>query len=178
MKTKNQNAEHLSELDGLAMNYSKSREKLGEIQTNYEAEVRAIQRRYRISIRNQLIKAVNIQQELKGCIEKHKATFEKPRTRTMHGIKIGYRKQKGKMKWDNPDKVVGRIEKLFPQKADLLIDTKKVPSKQALELLDAKDLKKLGVSVVADTDEVVIKDAATELDKLIEQLLETQEEES
>lgn len=97
--------------------------------------------------------------------------FQKPRTRIFDDIKVGLRKQKGRMDWEDADLVVARIKKHFPEQADILIRTKEEPNKEALLSLSAGDLKKLGISVVADCDAVEIKDTASEIDKLVDALL-------
>jgi hypothetical protein len=68
--------------------------------------------------------------------------------------------------------VVTLIEKSFPKaQADLLIKTTKKPIKKALEDLDVGALKRIGCRVVETGDEIVIKPADSEVDKIVTALL-------
>jgi hypothetical protein len=108
---------------------------------------------------------------LREAIERHKVLFERPRTQIFHGIKVGYRKMKGEITWDDDGQVVKLIRKHCPDQFDVLVKTVETPSKEALALLPAELLKKLGVSVENDADEIFIKCTDSEIDKAVNALL-------
>lgn len=108
---------------------------------------------------------------LTTAIEAGPELFVRPRTLVLHGIKVGWQKGRGKLEWDDTQGVVDRIRALLPDQADVLIIIEEKPAKKALELLPAVDLKKLGVRLIESGDEVVIKPADNDVDKLVTALL-------
>jgi hypothetical protein len=93
--------------------------------------------------------------------------FSRPRTIVLHGVKIGLRKGKGGIEWDDEEQVLRLIKKLLPEQAPVLIRTTEQPVKHALAELPASDLRRLGVTVEETGDVPVIQFADTEADKLI-----------
>lgn len=104
-------------------------------------------------------------------VNKNRGLFSTPKTRVFADIKVGLRKQKGKLTFEDAEQVVKLIRKHFPEQFDVLVKTEEVPQKDALSKLKVEELKKLGVSVGSDTDAVEIKDQATDLEKLVDALL-------
>ena len=68
------------------------------------------------------------------------------------------------------------IKKHFPELIEGLIRVKETPIKNALVEMAAVDLKKLGVSVENDTDEVFIKATDSEIDKIVDGILKAETE--
>ncbi len=143
---------------------------------NLEAKILREKRECLPAIRLLAEKAAQAQKELYLAIEGHPEEFVKPRTRLLHGIKFGYQKRKGEVTWEDEIRVVYLIKKNFPELVDGLIRTKETPNKSALADMAATDLKKLGVSVENDTDEVVIKATDSEIDRIVEAILKTETE--
>jgi hypothetical protein len=140
--------------------------------TDLDTEVRAIKRRRINGIRVASAAALDARAELKIALEENKVEFEKPRTRTFHGIKVGFRKLIGKITWEDGEQVVKLIKKHFADRVEILVKTTETPVKGALEQLSVVDLKKVGCSVGEDTDEAVITSVDTEITKLVDALLE------
>jgi hypothetical protein len=134
-------------------------------------EIDALKRKHMKSIVTAVAAANEARAELKSAIEENKAEFEKPKTRTFFGIKVGYRKLVGTLSWSDSEKVVELIEKHFPDQAEVLIKTEKSPLKKPLEQLPGADLKRLGITVGEDSDEVVIKATGSDIEKAVEALL-------
>ena len=116
-------------------------------------------------------RASEAEARLFALIEENPDCFVKPKTLTMSGVKLGYQKGKGSVDFDDAAAVVARIKKHFPDQADVLIQTKETPVKNALTQLTAAELKKLGVNVVEAGDQIVIKTADSEIDKVVDALL-------
>lgn len=93
---------------------------------------------------------------LEALIARYPALFVKPKTRTLHGVKAGYRKGTGKLVWDDDDRVVAAIRARLPERASQLIRTTHAPDRAALEALAAKTLKSLGVTITDADDKVVV----------------------
>lgn len=139
-------------------------------------EITEAKRRHLSRIKHQVGVAKAAREALQQGIEAHPELFVKPRTVTLHGIRVGYMKQKGKIEFDDAGQVVKLIRKHFPERFDVLVKTSETPAKEALEQLSAADLKRLGVSVSEDTDAVLIKDTAGDVDKIVAALLKEDEE--
>jgi len=166
----------LGDIESLTKDFSGVRETLKERVEKLNDEIEGLKRKYLPGIKKAADATVEKQALLKAAIEESPALFEKPKTLVLYGIKVGLRKQKGEVKWEDGDKVVKLIKKHFPVEAEILIQTKEKPSKNGLLGLAGSDLKKLGVTVTNDTDEVVIKSTDSEIDKLVSALLKDDEE--
>lgn len=166
----------LAHIEQLVEDFAKKRGYLVTRLDRLNDELLAVKRRRIDAIRAAAAKATESRDALKAAVEEHADLFTKPKTRTLHGIKVGFRKLIGTLSWDDGDKVVALIKKHFPEKTDLLIRKTETPVKDALGQLAAVDLKKLGVAVGEDTDEVVIKAAGSDIDKVVDALLAESDE--
>lgn len=167
--------EPMQQIERLAEQYAATREALAGVVMALEDELRAVKRRHVARIRK-LAQTAKANQELLAIeLGAHKALFEKPRTRTFHGVKVGWQKGKGRIEWEEDAQVVKLIRRHFPEQAEILITVKETPVKATLQQLTAQDLKRLGVTVVDASDEPVIKDAVGEVDRLVEALLKIED---
>jgi hypothetical protein len=109
---------------------------------------------------------------LEAALEENKPLFVKPKTRTLHGITVGFRKRIGTLEWEDDAMVVALIKRHFDAaRQRVLIKTTEKPVADALAQLSATEVKKLGVTVGEDTDVVVIKASDSDVDKLVEGLM-------
>lgn len=160
------------EIEGLAANYAKRRGQLGDILAEYNAEALALHRRFRRRLTEASGTAAGALDALRAKIDAHRDLFEKPKTWTLHGIKLGLQKGKGSLCWDDSDALVARIRKQFPEdEAALLIRVKEEPIADALRELDAKALSKLGVRVEETGETVVVRAVDGDVEKLLKTLL-------
>ena len=112
---------------------------------------------------------------LHASVEASADLFQKPKSRLLHGIRLGFAKAKGKLVIDDEATVVRLIRRHLPNRfADLVKVTEK-PLKDPLSRLTGDELKKLGVRVESDTDEAFVKPADSEIDKLVDALLDSAE---
>jgi len=167
----------LLEIESLTKKYSEAREQLTEKVKELESKLEIVKGLHMPSIKSTLIKTREGEAKLRDAIEESPGLFEKPKTLIFHGIKIGYQKGKGKIEWDDTDTVLKLIKKHFPEQADILIRLKEEINKRALGELAVADLKRLGVTVVEAGDEILIKTADGEVDKIVRKLLEEKKEE-
>lgn len=161
----------LEEIERLTRTYGEARDLLAERINALNEEVELIKKQKLPGIRKTLAKVAEVELQLRHAIEESDGLFVKPKTIIFHGIKVGYQKGKGKLHWDDPDAVVSLIKKHFPDQADALIRTKESPEKKALDELDVKDLRKLGITVEETGDTVVIKPVVGEVEKLVNAFL-------
>ncbi|MCK9195462.1 MAG: hypothetical protein M0P16_00595 [Syntrophales bacterium] len=162
---------NLIDLDGLTKEFSSARELLTGRVRELENLITAIKRRRLPGIKSAVNTVMEKQASLKAAIEESRSLFVRPKTMIMHGIKVGYQKSKGTISWDDSDQVVKLIKKHLPDQADVLIKTTEKPIKDALLNLSAADLKRIGVTISDDGDQVVIKSTDSEIDKFVDALL-------
>ncbi len=157
--------------------FSEARAELAKRVRALNDEVEKAKRKHLVGIRHAVDKAAEAHAALYGAIEENANLFEKPRTQTFHGVKVGYRKAVGDLSWEDDESVVKQIRKHFADQFDVLVKTRETPMKAALAQLPAAELKKLGVEIGNDGDEVFIKPTDTEIDKLVTALLKDAVEE-
>lgn len=141
-----------------------------------QAEIEDAKRRALRNIRRAIDRAANSRGALKSLIEQRPDLFEKPRTVVIDGIKVGFQKQKGGLLIEDEARTCALIHKHLPDVVDVLIQVTEKPIKAALNQLTAADLRAIAVQVTSDTDEVLIKDTASDIDKLVAALLKEKSE--
>jgi len=166
----------LNEIEVKAKAYSLAREALAGAIDCLQEEIGAAKRRCLPIIKRCVEKAKERRAELAAAIDESAELFVKPRSVIMHGVRVGFQKAKGKIEFDDPDQVVKLVRKHFPEQFDVLVKTVERPVKDALAQLPAADLKRLGITVEETGDVVLIKDTASDVDKLVEALLKDEEE--
>ena len=162
----------IDNIEELTRHYGRERQILSERIAGLNAELEAVRKSRMRGIRNAVKKSLDAQHALANAIEANPELFEKPRTITIDGIKVGLAKGKGQILWDSADKVVALIEKHLPEAAESLIKTTRKPIKPALSNLTTAELKRIGCRILETGDQVVIKPQDSELDKLVSRLLE------
>lgn len=158
-------------IESQAKAFASARAELAERLGVLREEQEAAKRRRLQGIKNTLARVQAAHGELRASVEASAALFNKPKTRVLHGIRVGWMKQKGKLEIADDDACVAALRKLLGDEADAYIKTTETPIRAALANLTAKDLKRIGVAVTDDVDAVVIKAADGELDKLIDALI-------
>lgn len=113
-----------------------------------------------------------LHEQVNACPE----LFEKPKTQTFYGIRVGFKKQKGKIEIPDEDATIRLIKKILtPEEVEQVIDVKEKVLKTPLENLPAATIKRLGVTIHEDTDEVYIKAIGDDIDKFVAALLDEAE---
>ncbi len=158
-------------IDDEVQTLAQARASLGLLMHALQQGMEALKADHMPGIRAAVSDAETAWKALSAQIELHPHLFVKPRTAVAHGIKFGMAKGKGGLNIPDPDKTVALIRKHLPEQADVLIAVKEAPAKEALVQLPAADLKRIGVQVVDSGDQVVIKPADGEVDKLVKVLL-------
>jgi len=164
-------------IEGAAKHYSKERGILADLVTSLNDEILRLNRKALPAIKKAVNATKEAEAKLEALLKNNAALFVKPRTWTVHGMKVGYAKQAGRIEIPDVDKSIKLIRKHFPEKADLLIVQKESISKDALGNITVDDLKKIGCKVIADTDAVVIKPTDSNVDKLVTALLKNDDPE-
>jgi hypothetical protein len=123
----------LARIETLTINYSIARATLAEAVTELNDEIEQLKRKRLSRIKTLLGMAADHHAKLSAAVQTSPHLFDKPKSQTFAGIKVGFRKGTGGIDWDDADKVVALIEKHFPKaQAELLIKTTKKPIAKAL----------------------------------------------
>jgi hypothetical protein len=168
----------LEAIDGLALAYSDRRAVLLGLLHGLDRELAALKKKHLPALKRQVAAAAECEHELRAAIEAAPELFDKPKTQVLHGIKVGYRKGKGTIEWEDDAALVALIKKKFPDHVGELIITTEVPSATGLQDLDAAELRKLGVTIAEAGEQVVVKAVETDLEKLVKALLKDAREEA
>jgi len=166
----------LGEIERLTKGFAEGRNELSARVRALEEEIQAVKKRHISGIKKVVALVMERQHALKAALEESRDLFVKPKTKILHGIKIGFQKAKGRISWTDDEQVVKLIKKHFPDQQDILIKTVEKPVKDALQQLTAAELKKLGVTVEETGDQVFIKSTDSEVDKFVDALLKDDEE--
>jgi hypothetical protein len=161
----------LGEIESMARQYATALTVLDDKMDKMTKEIEATKKRLMGGIENAAGAAAALRELLQDAIGESADLFTKPKTLVLAGIKCGFRKGDGKIEWADADQVVALIKKHLPDQSDLLINTTEKPIKDALGNLPANDLKRIGVSVVDAGDEVYVKRAGNDIEKLVNAFL-------
>ena len=161
----------LTDIEARAKTYAAAREKLTNFVAELNTAIAALKKDHLPAIKRALARAAEEQAELQALIAGAPELFTKPRTKILHGVKVGYVKAKGTLQVADEARTVALIRRHFPDQAETLIRTTETPHKPGLLQLNVADLKRLGCTVTETGDEIVIKAVDSEVDKMVEALL-------
>lgn len=154
-------------IERLCETYDKARTLLQKRMEDLETQVMQLKRARKTTLKDAADQLVKARAEVVAAIQAEPGLFGKPRTRIFAGTKVGLQKGKSTLSYDKKA-VVELIEKKLPHLADTLIHTEKTPVHEAIKQLSSNDLKKIGASFVNGQDQVIVKAAASDIDKLID----------
>lgn len=163
----------LADIQKRAEALSKTRDSLGTLFKELQSGIAIVQQGYMPDIKRVARQIAKQHTELQDLIRANPALFERPRTFVADGLKFGMQKKVGTLSWEDDAKLCARIhaltfdEVLTAEQEDILITTTEKPVAKALEKLDGKVLKRLGVTLGADTDEPLIKSVDSEVEKAV-----------
>lgn len=163
----------MQEIEKKCSAYATIRAELSSAVACLEDDLMKVKRAQLPRIKRRVELAKQERAELVALIEANLQLFVKPRTRMLHGIKVGVEKQRGSIDFDDEAKVIERIKKLLPEdQAELLIRKTEKVAKASVYDLSAADLKRLGIKVRDAGDAVIVKDTGSDVDKVVAALLE------
>jgi len=155
-----------------AEQYAAARAELADLVGAMRTEQGEVKRRHLPKIRRAVARAKERREALRADVEVSPELFRKRKSQILHGIRVGFRKAKGKLTFPDAGKLVERIKKLLPEQSDRLIKTEEKPVRAELNRLDAATLRRLGVEVTADQDLPIVEPTDTEVDRVVKALIE------
>ncbi|MDZ4378791.1 MAG: hypothetical protein U0973_11620 [Xanthomonadaceae bacterium] len=160
----------MARIESLCEHFAVCRDELGAHINAMNDDVQRIKEQYLGAIRAALRTYNTAEDDLRAAVGAAPALFDKPRTRVLHGVRVGYQKGKGAMTVADPPRTLELIRKMLPDQVETLIRANYSPVKEALAQLDAQTLKRLGVHLTNAVDDVVVRATDTDMDKLIKAL--------
>jgi len=161
----------ITAIDLLARQYADAQMDLDELTNKLKVVIDAAVRERWQELKRATTRAAERYEALYASVCEAKPAFEQPKTRILHGIRVGYRKAKDSIQVLNDDNTCALIKKLLPEQQDVLISTTERPVMSALEQLEDDQLKRIGCRRVPGKDEPVAKLADTDLDKIVAALM-------
>lgn len=135
-----------------------------------EEEIVEVRERHRTALLEALAAHDQAEEALRAALTAAPGLFVEPRTRVLHGVRVGYQKGKGGLDIADEETTCKLIRKHLPQQVEALVKVTERPIKKALQNLDVGTLKKLGVNVLNTGDVIVLNATDGDLDKLIKAL--------
>lgn len=152
--------------------FAEARANLTSRVTLAETELGVLKRKHLPDIRRLVGEAAAAEADLHAAVAARRDLFTRPKTRILHGIRVGWVKGKGKLTYPDPQRVVKAVRKHMPRKFKTLVKVSETPVKPALSKLSAAELKKLGVSVGSVADVVTIAPVDSAVDKIVDALMD------
>lgn len=134
-------------------------------------------RRLLPGLKKRIAAASAARDELRASIESDPGLWSRPRTRALHGVKVGLRQLPGRLEID-AETAIPLIRKHMPERAKALIKTSERLQAAPLKNLQPAMLARIGGRIVELGDETVIQIARSDVDKLVEALLAELESEA
>ena len=165
----------------LAASYFEARRALAERADRIREIKRKAGSRLMPGLRRRIEAAKAARIELAAEIEASPDLWEKPRTRRLHGVKVGRRSLPGRLVIDEPTAVLA-IRQLLPGRERDLVAVRMSLVKAAVKKLDGAELAAIGGRIEDLGDETVIAIPKDDVDAIVGALLgdldEDREEES
>lgn len=161
----------LDEIERKAKAYADARHAYSYMVQVLNEALEALKREHLPGIKRAISNAMLIETELRLLVEGSPHLFLRPRTVVLHGVRVGFAKGKGRIEYEDADKVVALIDKKLPELADELVRTERKPLKSALERLTVQQLRAIGCTVEEAGDRVVVRAEDTDIDRLVTALL-------
>lgn len=162
----------MEDIERKARAFAEARARLAETVRDTEAAMAAVKIRRLPVIRRRLAEAAEAEAALLADVEAGRALFSKPKSRTLHDIRVGWAKAKGKVAFADAGAVVKSIRRHLADRFDELVKVKETPIKTALASLSVAELKKIGATVTDTADAPFVTPTDSAIDKIVDALLD------
>jgi chemotaxis response regulator CheB len=171
--TKAATSPEIAAIDVLARQYADAQTDLDTLTNELKTEIDAAVRKRWADLRRATTRAAERYDALLAAVADAREAFERPKTRILHGVRVGYRKAADVVQVLNADNTCALIKRLLPDQQDVLISTTETPVMDGLKQLDDAQLKLIGCRRVPGNDAPFAKLADTELDKVVAALMKS-----
>ncbi len=166
----------MDEIEALASEYARKRDALRDKVQQAQADVEAVKRRHHTVLRRRIDAAKNAHADLLEAVKESPQMFRRPKTRMLHGIRVGWKKQPGKIEIEDAEVTIAAIKRKMDDDAvEVLIDIHERLNKRGLRNLSTRDLLRIGAVAVEAVDKPIAHAADSEVDKLVDALMDADE---
>lgn len=166
-------ATQITEIDTLARQYADAQTDLDAYTNALRTKIDQVVRDHWSELRRLTTRTAERYEALFSEVSVARAVFDKPKTKILHGVRVGYRKRPDSVQVLNAENTCALIEKILPDEAGVLVATTKKPIIAGIAELDDAQLKLIGCSRVPGVDEPIAELAETEVDKVVAALLKS-----
>jgi len=157
----------LLEIEKTTREYAAAEDALEEKALELREAIERLKREHMPAIKRALERAGETHTLLFHTIEDNPELFQRPKSRLVAGVVIGFRKQRDTLEWAGDEQLAEAIEKQLPALYPSLVEVKRKPVRDALKLLQPEQLQALGVAYDRGRDKVIIESANSEIEKWI-----------
>lgn len=159
-------------LEQLAKRHADDRAVVAARVSDLQQEQEALLRRRLPGIKSAVARAKESADSLTAAIAERPDAFSgKTRTITVHGLRFGMVKGRGKLVFIDADQVCRLIRKHLPEQAETLIIVTERPDRKGVARLTAAELKRIGCTLIDTGDQIVVNPVDDAVDKLVTRLL-------
>ena len=152
---------------------------LSELSTELNQAFEQVKADYMADIKKAVRAVADKRADIHNWVDGNRELFDKSRSQTLHGIRVGLQKGRGVVECDDEVKAIGWIQKnCTKSEVEVLVKRSERLNKPALNDIEASDLKAMGVRIVNTGDKIIIKDTDGEIEKLIASMLREKEKEA
>lgn len=108
---------------------------------------------------------------LEGMLIAAPHLFITPRSVTVDGVRVGYKKEPDSLDWDDEEAVIARIKSLKPDLAPTLIRSHESLIHGALDGIDAADLRAFGIRQITGADASFITINDNDAERLVKTII-------
>ena len=165
-------SDDLKSLDKMVEAHAANYNRLANTMAELEGKIASLKAEYLPALRAAVADVKFTHEALNATIIARPELFNKPRTRVLHGFKVGFRKLEGKIVFRDEEKSVAlAAEHLNDKEWCLVVRVSESINKDAAAQLPAATLKKIGGEITDPVDQVVIQSATGDVTKLVEALI-------
>lgn len=171
-RTKSPPPPAMAEIEAAAKLYADLRNQLDRCVATLKEGLRKVQDRHIDDLRATAAEIGAAHDALRALVEAHPELFVKPKSVALHGVRVGFKKEPGRIEFEDAAKVIERITKHVPEQLDTLAPQgPRSLSKTELAKLDAATIKRIGVTVTADEDTPFVKGPNEAIDKWVDSVV-------
>jgi phage host-nuclease inhibitor protein Gam len=165
------NNDPMQRIEGAAKALATARDEVHSRLATLQADIDAAKRQRLPGLKKAIARMRDAHAELQSLVAAARQLFAKPKTRVLHGLKLGWVKQPGRVTIADEDATIARIRKRLPDRFDEFVAVKYSVRKDAVSALPAEELKRLGIAIEADTESPVVKAVDDDVAKLVKALI-------
>lgn len=147
----------LAEIEAAALRLRQRLDSAAQIATAVDAEMTEIRTRHAESIRAAAADAAAARAEVLALVDTGRALFRRPKSRVMHGLKVGLRQTGGAWSWPDAPGLVALVrQRLAPSRAAALIQ---VAETVQISTVTPEDRTRLGIARTPAVDRPICTEA-------------------